>query len=367
MARRVVNISAAMAQIELIVIGASAGGLDGLLTIVKHLPTSLTACVIVVVHNNSSSQLPTILARTSALPVAVPEDGDPIVPGRILVAPPDYHVLVVRGRVVLNRGPRENGFRPAIDPLFRTAARAYSGRVMGVILSGALDDGAYGMKVIKDAGGVTVVQDPAEAPIPSMPLSVIENVAVDHVASTAAMPALIARLTSRGTSKGTVMPRRNKPDPQNPSDPTEVDEMMSAFGPPTGITCPDCGGALWEIRDGNLVRYRCHTGHQFSPESLETSQRTAVESALWSAVRALEEQADLRKRMAERAERAGLQVVHEKFADAAQESHRQASAIRGLLFERPDPVPVTAPPRPSRRPTRAKTRGGHAKRARRTG
>jgi two-component system chemotaxis response regulator CheB len=367
MARRVVNISAAMAQIELIVIGASAGSLDGLLTIVKHLPTSLTACVIVVVHNNSSSQLPTILARTSALPVAVPEDGDPIVPGRILVAPPDYHVLVARGRVVLNRGPRENGFRPAIDPLFRTAARAYRGRVMGVILSGALDDGAYGMKVIKDAGGVTVVQDPDEAPIPSMPLNVIENVAVDHVASTAAMPELIARLTARGTSKGTVMRRRKEPEPQDPN-PTEVDEMMATFGPPSGLTCPDCGGALWEIRDGNLVRYRCHTGHQFSPESLETSQRTDVEGALWTAVRALEEQAGLRKRMAERAQRAGLQVVHEKFAEAAQESHRQAAAIRELLFERPDPVPVTAAaPRPSRRPTGATTRGARAKRARRAG
>ena len=289
-------------------------------------------------------------------------------PGRILVAPPDYHVLVARGRVVLNRGPRENGFRPAIDPLFRTAASAYRGRVMGVILSGALDDGTYGMKVIKDAGGVTVVQDPDEAPIPSMPLSVIEHVAVDHVASTAAMPELIARLTARGTSKGTVMPRRKEPEPQDPNDPTEVDDMMATFGPPSGITCPDCGGALWEIRDGNLVRYRCHTGHQFSPESLETSQRTDVEGALWSAVRALEEQADLRQRMAERAEGAGLQVVHEKFAEAARESHRQALAIRGLLFDRPDPVPVNvSPPRPSRRPPRAKTQRARAKRARRAG
>jgi two-component system chemotaxis response regulator CheB len=357
-----------MAQIELIVIGASAGGLDGLLTIVTHLPPSLPASVIVVMHNNSNSQLPAILARAGALPVAVPEDGDTIVAGRILVAPPDYHVLVSRGRVVLNRGPRENGFRPAIDPLFRTAARAYRGRVMGVILSGALDDGTYGMRVIKDAGGVTVVQDPDEATIPSMPLSVIENVAVDHVVSAAAMPDLIVRLTARGAAKGTVMPRRKEPEPQDPDDPTQVEEMVETFGPPIGITCPDCGGALWEMRDGNLDRYRCHVGHQFSPDSLETSQRDAVEGALWSAVRALEEQADLRQRMAERAEGAGLNIAHGQFAEAAQTSHQQASAIRELLFDRRDPVPVNAAPqRPSSRPARAKNRRAHAKRARRAG
>lgn len=357
-----------MAQVELIVIGASAGGLDGLLTIVNHLPPSLPAGVIVAVHSHSSSQLSVILARESALPVKAAEDGDAIAPGRILVAPPDYHVLVSRGRVALGRGPRENGFRPAIDPLFRTAASAYRDRVMGVILSGGLDDGTYGMKVIKDAGGVTVVQDPDEAPVPSMPLSVIEHVAVDHVVNTLAMPELIARLTVHGTSKGTVMPRRREPDPQNPSDTTEVEEMVETFGLPSGITCPDCGGALWEIRDGNLIRYRCHVGHQYSPESLESGQREAVEGALWSAVRALEEQADLRQRMAERAERAGLKVIHDQFAEAARTSHGHASAIRELLFDRADPVPVNAAPqRAASRPPRAKSRRAHANRARRAG
>jgi two-component system chemotaxis response regulator CheB len=366
MAPRVVNISEGMGQMELVVIGASAGSLDGLLTIVERLPASLPASVIVVVHNNSSSRLPAILARASSLPVAVPKHGDPVTAGRILVAPPDYHVLVSRGRIVLNRGPRENGFRPAIDPLFRSAARAYKGRVIGVILSGALDDGAYGMKVIKDAGGVTVVQDPDEAPIPSMPLSVIENVAVDHVTSAAAMPDLIARLAVRGTSKGTVMPRRKEPEPQNQNAPTEVDEMIETFGPPSGITCPDCGGALWEIRDGNLRRYRCHVGHQYSPDSLEAGQRSAVEGALWSAVRALEEQAALRQRLAERAGGAGLEVVQDQFTTAADESHRQATAIRELLFDRTDPVPVPVTRRPqSPRPSRAKSGRARAKRARR--
>jgi two-component system chemotaxis response regulator CheB len=221
------------------------------------------------------------------------------------------------------------------------------------------------MKVIKDAGGVTLVQDPDEAAIPSMPLSVIETVAVDHVASAAAMPDLIARLMARGTSKGTVMPRRKEPEPQHPHDATEVDEMLKQFGPPSGITCPDCSGALWEIRDGTLLRYRCHVGHQFSQASLEESQRSAVEGALWSAVRALEEQANLRQRMAARVDGAGLQVVREQFAEAARESHRQASSIRELLFDRPDPIPSDAPPRRSSRLSSTKTRRVPAKRARR--
>ena len=230
-----------MAHVELIVIGASAGGLDGLLTIVKSLPHSLPASVIVVMHNNTTSNLASILARVSALPVGVPENGDAIAPGRVLVAPPDYHLLVTKGGVVLHRGPRENGFRPAIDPLFRTAAQVYGNRVMGVILSGALDDGTYGMKVIKDGGGVAVVQDPEEASISSMPLSVIENVAVDHVARASDIPDLIVRLTARAGRKGTAMPRRKEPEPQDLSTDTQVEKMNEHFGPAVGHHLP----GLW--------------------------------------------------------------------------------------------------------------------------
>jgi two-component system chemotaxis response regulator CheB len=365
--RHASTISQQMAHVELIVIGASAGGLDGLLTIVKSLPHSLPASVIVVMHNNTTSNLASILARVSALPVGVPENGDAIAPGRVLVAPPDYHLLVTKGGVVLHRGPRENGFRPAIDPLFRTAAQVYGNRVMGVILSGALDDGTYGMKVIKDGGGVAVVQDPEEASIPSMPLSVIENVAVDHVARASDIPDLIVRLTARAGRKGTAMPRRKEPEPQDLATDTRVETMNEQFGPPSGITCPDCGGALWQVQDGTLTRYRCHVGHQFSPEGLESRQRDAVEWALWSAVRALEEQADFRQRMAERAEASGLAAVRDGFAASARESHGEAATIRAVLFERrgPDP-PEPLAPSPRSRPSRSKLRRAGAKRARRS-
>ena len=347
-----------MARIELIVIGASAGGLDGLLTIVKDLPPRLPATVIVVMHNNGRSHLAGILARAGTLPVVVPEHGDRLMPGTIVVPPQDHHLLVSKRGVILNSGPRENGFRPAIDPLFRTAARAYGAGVAGVILSGALDDGTYGMQVIKNAGGITIVQDPDEASIPSMPMSAIANVEIDYIASASAIGELLVTLCGEHVKGRATMAVSKRPEPQDQSDEMEVGTMVETFGPPSGITCPDCGGALWEIQEGKLVRYRCHVGHQFTSDGLEARQRDSVESALWSAVRVLEEQADLRQRLAERAESAGLTAVRGRFAEGARESHRQASAIRDVLFNRRDPElpePAAAAPPPRSR-VRAKKR-----------
>lgn len=357
------------ARIEMIVIGASAGGLDGVLTIVRQLPASFPACVAIVIHNNGRSHLPAILARVSELPVVVPENGDAIVPGRIVVAPHDHHLLVSDRTFTLHSGPRENGFRPAIDPLFRTAARAYGNKVMAILLSGSQDDGTYGMQVIKNAGGLTVVQHPEEAAVRSMPLSAIANVDVDHVATVAAIVDLIIERSGPTSRKGTtIMAPPETLEPQDPANATPVKAMIDSFGLPSGITCPDCGGALWEIRDGQLVRYRCHVGHQYSPERLEAGQNDAVEGALWSAVRALEEQADLRQRMAERAQGSHLGSVRARFTDAALESRRQAASIRHLLFGRPAPPEESAnipQPRAAKR-RKARRPASTAPRARRT-
>jgi two-component system, chemotaxis family, protein-glutamate methylesterase/glutaminase len=358
-----------MSRIELVVIGASAGGLDGLLTIVRDLPPRLPATVIVVVHNNGRSNLPGILARAGTLPVVVPEDGDPLVHGRILVPPQDHHLLVSRRGVILNSGPRENGFRPAIDPLFRTAAQAYGTGVAGVILSGGLDDGTYGMQVIKAAGGITIVQDPNEASIPSMPMSAIANVEIDYIASAAKIGELLVTLCGQRAKGRATMAVSKRPEPQDQSGEMQVASMVHTFGPPSGITCPDCGGALWEIREGKLVRYRCHVGHQFTSDGLEAGQRDSVEGALWSAVRALEEQTDFRQRLAGRAASAGLTAVQDKFAEGARESHRQASAIRAVLFNRrdpelPEPAAAAAPPRSrARAKKRAARSAGRSRRA----
>jgi two-component system chemotaxis response regulator CheB len=234
----------------------------------------------------------------------------------------------------LNRGPKENGFRPAVDPMFRSAARAHGAKVMGIILSGALDDGTYGLKMVKDHGGMAIVQDPDEATHPSMPLSALRIVDADHVLRAADIGLLIAKESSQPTEGVTPMTLREEPEPQDPAEETTVKDMDRTFGPPSGLTCPDCGGALWELQDGQLMRYRCHVGHQFALESLDAGQRQVVEAALWSAVRVLEEHSDLRRRMAKRAFDRGLQAVAEGFSQSADENDRQANTIRALLFGR---------------------------------
>lgn len=351
-----------MSNLKLVVVGASAGGLEALINLITELPEHLPAAVIVVIHtrSDSTSYLPQILARRSALPVEFAQHNAAIVPGRIYVSPPDFHVLVTSDdQICLSRGPKENGFRPAIDPLFRSASRARTDAVIGVVLSGGLDDGTYGLQTIKDAGGVTMVQDPDEAIVAGMPQSAIRHVKPDYVLAASAIGQLIAELSGTSVAGEPAMARSTDLEPQDPGDTTEVVDMQEIFGPPTGLTCPDCGGALWEIKDGQLYRYRCHVGHQYSPEGLDGEQHEAVEGALWSAVRVLEEHAELRRRMALRATHAGLANVSRGFETSARDSQRQAAEIRALLFTRstPEPVRGAAQPRPvAPQPRRAPSR-----------
>lgn len=328
--------------------------------IVQELPASLAVPILVVVHTRTEgeSYLADILNRRSEVPVVFGTDGAAITAGQVYVAPTNQHMLVVGDAVRLHQGPRENGFRPAVDPLFRTAARRYGARTLGIILSGALDDGTYGLKLVKDAGGIAVVQDPKEAAFPGMPLSAMRYVDVDHVLSAVQIAELIASLNAGPREGATTMARQKEPEPQNPAEETDVEEMEATFGPPSGMTCPDCGGALWELKNGELMRYRCHVGHQYTTDGLDAGQQHAVESALWSAVRVLEEHADLRKRMATRTQAAGMAAVASGFTDSALDSKRQADTIRQLLFSRsssatqaePEPASTVKhmPPRPQR-------------------
>lgn len=325
-----------MAEPAVVVIGASAGGLQALTAIVERLPASLSACVLVVVHSSPNGQgvLPQILERVSALPVAFAAKGDPVEAGRIYIARPDLHLIVDDSRVTLVHGPRENGFRPAIDPLFRTAARHFGPRVIGVILSGALSDGTYGLSMIKHYGGLAIVQDPEDAIIPSMPQSAIRSVAIDDVLPASEIGDAIVRATLGIAERqgGPEMPRAKGLEPQLPAQETQLRDMSELFGPPSGLTCPDCGGALWQVEEQRLVRYQCHVGHQYAPDNLDAAQRDIVDGALWSAVRVLEEHAELKMRMAERAAAGGLRVVSEGFAEGARDAHEQARQIRAVLF-----------------------------------
>jgi two-component system chemotaxis response regulator CheB len=233
---------------DILVVGASAGGVEALTELARGLPADLPAAVFMVLHvpPHATSVLPRILSRAGRLPTAHAREGEPIRPGRIYVAPPDHHMLLRRGYVYLARGPRENSHRPAVDPLFRTAARAYDGRVVGVLLSGALDDGTAGLAAIKRRGGIALVQDPDEALFSGMPRSAIENVEVDHVVSLAGMAGLLSRLACEPVAEET---KERVPDEMEQE--TQIEAFaLSAIenrvhpGTPSTFGCPECGGTL---------------------------------------------------------------------------------------------------------------------------
>jgi two-component system chemotaxis response regulator CheB len=332
---------------DIIVIGFSAGGVEALVRLVSGLPGDLPAALLVVHHfpAESVSTLPSILRRAGELPAFHPRHGQAISPERIYVAPPGRHMLVVDGQIHLTRGPRENGHRPAIDPLFRTAARAYGPRVIGVLLSGGLDDGTAGLVAVKRLGGVAVVQDPEDALYPSMPRSALQRVPVDHVLPAEEIAPLLTRLARNGggaTGGSSTMPAEDL-KVRDPAEAGTADiETGPLPGPPTALTCPDCGGALWELIRGDLARYRCHVGHAYSIDSLVDAQADTVEKALWTALRALEEKAELSRRLAERVGKRGLERLALRYQSALEEAERGSDGIRSLLLAGaaapPDPV-----------------------------
>jgi two-component system, chemotaxis family, protein-glutamate methylesterase/glutaminase len=280
-----------VADLRTIVIGASAGGVDALVQLMHDLPADLNACVLVVLHvpATGTSVLPSILDRAGAMEASSAQDGTELAAGRVFVAPPDAHLTISDGQMNLGHGAKENGHRPAIDPLFRSVAEARGSAAIGVILSGALDDGAVGLAVLKEAGGIAVVQDPDDALYPSMPQSALAAVTPDHVVPIAEMADLLCRLVA------TDPPVR----PDGDVGPTAAQEEGEAgdFGEATGLTCPECGGSIWEVGEGAALRYRCRVGHAYSPTTMLAAQGGQLEAALWVAVRSLEERTDLLRRL----------------------------------------------------------------------
>jgi two-component system chemotaxis response regulator CheB len=316
---------------DIIVIGGSAGAIDALNAILPALDRSLPAAIFVVVHSGEDAPglLASIFQRSTELTVRYAEDREPIELGAICLAPPDRHLLLKPGEVRVVRGPKENNFRPAIDPLFRSAAYTYGPRVIGVLLSGLLDDGTYGLMQIKQQGGVTVAQSPDDASQPDMPLSAIQRVGVDHVASAAEIAPLLHELVHASVDTA-VGPRREQ---------TDVAEglvsglrLAGAQEPTSPFTCPECGGALWQQREGEILRYRCHTGHGFTAATLLALQSDELEQALWSSVRLLDEQAELQRRMAGRWQASGNHHVQARFESNATDREHAADLIRTLLI-----------------------------------
>ncbi len=320
---------------DIIAIGASAGGVEALTTLVRDLPPDLPAAVFVVLHlpPDATSFLPRILGRVGPLPAAHPTDGEPIVPGRIYVAPPDFHLLVRRGAIRVVRGPRENRHRPAVDPLFRSAAVTYGPRAVGVVLSGALDDGTAGLQAIKRRGGVAIVQDPEEALFPSMPASALQFAAVDHCLPLARIAPTLAAIAREPAGEEGAHPVPK--DLEIEVRMAEQNPATMATTPPPGelsaLTCPECRGPLWEAHDNGLLRFRCRVGHAFSAESMLAEQSEALEEALWTAVNTLEESALMAARLAQEARGRRHDRVAARFDERTREMQRRAELIRQVL------------------------------------
>lgn len=314
---------------DIIVIGGSAGSGAVLRQLLAALPSDLSASVFVSTHlpAHSPSILAEVLGSSSALPVVRALDGQPIEQGRVYVAAPDRHMLLIDGTIRLGTGPRENMVRPSIDPMFRSAALSFGPRVIGVVLTGLLNDGAAGLHAVKASGGVAVVQHPLDAEADQMPLSALEAVDVDHVAPAAKLGDLLAHLVQEDAGAA-----------QPPSDALRLEVEIAAgarlgsarlaqIAIPTALSCPDCHGVLSEVGGMRPLRYRCQIGHAYTADAL-AAQIDEVDEAIRVAMRVMEERVTLVERMAVDARGAGRAAVAELYEARAAEYRGYASTLR---------------------------------------
>lgn len=323
-----------MAIDRLIVIGGSSGGIEAVSTVIATLPAYLPAAVCVVIH--TAPQSPGVLARifdkAGPLRAIHPTNGERLKPSVIYVAPSDHHLLVEPGVLRLSRGPKENRFRPAIDPLFRSAAQVYGPRVIGVVLSGNLDDGTAGLGTITQLGGLAIVQDPSDALFPSMPASALKHVAVEHCLPVREIgPALLRLLALSVHATAAEVARALEVEVMiaKGMDPLEVG--IENLGEPSRFACPDCHGVLRELTDGDRRRYRCHTGHAYSAQSLMAASDEGIEEALWNTIRALEE-ADMFLRHA--ASRESDARLASRLVTQAEQAAAETRVLRELVTNR---------------------------------
>jgi two-component system chemotaxis response regulator CheB len=331
---------------KIVLIGGSAGAIKALKVILPMLPQDFPAAVLIVQHVGSQkSILPEILGRCSAMPVRHATDGEPIVPGRVLVAPPDEHLTVVasegKAYVRLVHGPKENHCRPAVDPLFRSGASAFMENTIGVVLSGYLDDGTVGLQAIKACGGVVIVQDPIEAEARDMPASALEHVDVDRVLCVSDIGPALVQLTAANMQRAGSRPRELPSGVpywvaiENRMAGRESDmDDLEQIGLPSSLTCPECAGALWEIGHKAPIRYRCHTGHAFTAKVLETLQRDAVEEAIWGAIRALHEQERLFGKLAAKERQSVQEKQAAEYEAKAMQAKTHSQTLRDVIATR---------------------------------
>jgi two-component system, chemotaxis family, protein-glutamate methylesterase/glutaminase len=321
----------------IIVIGASAGGISALSALVKDLPAEIAAAIYVVLHipPHSPSHLHDILGRCTKLPVSAARDGDPIVAGEIVVAPADRHLMIERNNVRVTRGPKESRVRPAIDVLFRSAAASHGSRVIGVVLTGMLDDGTAGLWAIKDRGGVALIQSPETAEFSSMPESARRHVDVDGALPIEAMATELVRRVDNGVSNepSSKVPGRMRVENLIAREGNGLEAGVMQIGEVSKYTCPECHGVLVKIEEGTIVRFRCHTGHAYSVRSLLEEVNEAIDTGLWATLRAIEERIMLLKQMQELATRSGALNAAAAAGEQADAASERVETLRKLVLD----------------------------------
>ena len=320
---------------DIVVIGASAGGFDVLKKIISDLPTDIDAAIFIVWHiaPDVRGVLPSVLNQLHTLPAAHAIDYEPIKRGRIYVAPPDHHLVVEGNQMRITRGPKENRFRPAIDPLFRSAAYAFGPRVIGVVLSGALDDGSAGLWSVKEHGGIAIVQDPREAEMPSMPENAIRASNPDYILPSDKLGETIAQLVREEVPlyQTDRSDDRTKAELDIAMEKKTDDSTAFQMGELTRYTCPECHGVLSAIKEGGRTRFRCHTGHAFSANTLLSAITETVEDSLWAAVRSIQECVFLLNHMGDHFAEVNQPKLAATYFQKAKEAERRANIVRQTI------------------------------------
>lgn len=308
------------AKRDIVVVGTSAGGFAALRQVLAGLPADFPAAVLIVIHLHPRhvSVLPELLSKACPLPVAFAQNGEAIVNGRVYFAPPDRHLSVRAGYVEISRGPKENGHRPAVDTLFRSASGVYGPRVIGVVMTGYLNCGTAGLVSVKARGGLAIVQDPSEAEAPDMPRSARDHVDIDHVVSLGELAPLLGHLVREDAGERPDHLRRGVPQMEG-----------TVLGGDAELVCPSCQGKLTTSEVAGFSLYRCHVGHAFSLESLSAEQADEVERALWASVRALEEGGALSHRLAS----ATTGAMRERFLVKENGQRNHADVIRRIILD----------------------------------
>ena len=320
---------------NIVVVGASAGGVQALQSLFSQFPANLQASFFVVLHLSPESPgiLPTLIDKASPLKAKLAEDRAPIEPGCVYVAPPDFHLLVKSGHMRIHKGPRENRHRPAVDPLFRSAAIAYRAQTIGVVLTGYLDDGTSGLLAIKRCGGIAVVQDPKDADYPDMPANAIAEVEVDYRLPLQKMGSVIQEIIKQPAAAVEDVPEDIVMEAEIAERTMSEINKEQALGHLVPVSCPECNGPLWQIDTDQVTRYRCHVGHGFTARALLASQDKTLEQALWAAMRTMEESANMAQIMARNEKSRGRSRLAQTYKEKSDMSKAHAQTIRQLLID----------------------------------